>query len=440
MFIRTDASLWQKVEEQKTAVPSLYGAVDFRSLPERFTLAEDGERLPGLDHLETDILSDSALIETVAAYTLMGDRVGDAYAALMPRYGFRGLIDRLVTACEHGVAAVEDCPPELKAFIAEMEATPDWIDMALVEEGARIERNEFVHLVPFALRGAFLATFINRYSALPMTLTGNLTNSQAAKRVQETAAFFTLTVMPGALRREGPAFKAAAMVRLMHSMVRYNLLTREGAWDSRVYGIPIPQVDQMPAGQFGSVLIAAQALKQGRTHFNREERARIEIGRYRCFLLGLPKALLGETPREILRLMKARQSTLRASFDDATCGALIRGTLEADLPCDRTPAGLVDHRLERSFARAFFVSQFLNGDVARARQMGVSYTLLDRKLAAVAAVKIYSRLFLFDRLSRHPVTRTAADRYLVRRLDRLLHRYGRPEFATDGEAYRARRT
>ena len=42
------------------------------------------------------------------------------------------------------------------------------------------------------------------------------------------------------------AVMAAAMVRLMHSMVRFNLLHRGDHWDVKTYGIPIPQVDQMP--------------------------------------------------------------------------------------------------------------------------------------------------------------------------------------------------
>ncbi|MDI1326430.1 MAG: hypothetical protein PSV23_06485 [Brevundimonas sp.] len=41
-----------------------------------------------------------------------------------------------------------------------MEQTPDWVDMALVNEGARLERNQYAHLVPFVIRGAFLATFM----------------------------------------------------------------------------------------------------------------------------------------------------------------------------------------------------------------------------------------------------------------------------------------
>ncbi|MFX8246818.1 hypothetical protein ABTL56_20070, partial [Acinetobacter baumannii] len=69
----------------------------------------------------------------------------------------------------------------------------------------------------------------------------------AGRRIKETAVFFATSTLPGALRRFGPGFKAAAMVRLMHAMVRFNVLAR-GRWDQSVYGIPIPQVDQMPAG------------------------------------------------------------------------------------------------------------------------------------------------------------------------------------------------
>ncbi len=56
---------------------------------------------------------------------------------------------------------------------------------------------------PLAIRGAFLATFLNKYAALPMTMTGTLSDAAAAKRVFETASFFTATTMPGALDRYG---------------------------------------------------------------------------------------------------------------------------------------------------------------------------------------------------------------------------------------------
>jgi hypothetical protein len=433
---RTDAALWQAVERQATQVPQIYGTIDFATLPERFTLDPAGDGPLAMPALVTEVMADTALIEKVAAYTLMGDVVADAYAAHIPTFGFRRVVEMLAIACDKGLDAVPDAPPELATFLAAMGRRPDWLDMTLVDEGARIERNHYAHLVPFAIRGAFLATFMNSYSALPMALTGNLSDKLAARRVHETATYFTLTVMPSALERHGAAFKAAAMVRLMHSMVRFNVMRGEGLWDTAVFGVPIPQVDQMPAGQIGSFLIAFQALREGREHFTREERARIEIARYRCFLLGLPEELLGETPREIARLMLARQATLRVAFDDATCGALVRGTLSTELSRDPSLLGRIDSRLERSFAKAFFIRQFLRGDTARAKAIGVPYTLLDRTLALLAAGRIFSQLHLFTLLAGIPMLRETADRRLIAKLDRLLKRYGRAEFTSDADAYR----
>jgi hypothetical protein len=159
-----------KVASQKTLLPALYADIDFDRTPERFTddpaLAVVRDRRPmGVEVTQDDL-------DRVRAYTMLGDIVADAYAALMPQHGFRGLIAMLTKACDRGVEAVEGAPPELAAFIADMERKPDWLDMDLVREGARLDRNATAHLAPFAIRGAFVATFLNKYSALPMALTG----------------------------------------------------------------------------------------------------------------------------------------------------------------------------------------------------------------------------------------------------------------------------
>lgn len=155
-----------KVASQKTLLPALYGNVDFDAVPERFT--PDASRAVVRDRAPLGVTVTQDDLDRVQAYTMLGDIVADAYAALIPKYGFRRLIGMLTTACEHGVEAVADAPPELLAFIADMEATPDWVDMDLVREGARLDLNATAHLAPFAIRGAFVATFLNKYSALPM--------------------------------------------------------------------------------------------------------------------------------------------------------------------------------------------------------------------------------------------------------------------------------
>lgn len=428
----------RQVRDQATALPDLFGRFDFDRPPERWAAEAEAVselgRVKGIDRAA--YLGDADLVARIREYTMLGDRTGDAYAALMPKLGFQRSVAMLVEACDKGVEAVEDAPPELVALIREMEAKPDWVDMELVEEGAAYERNATANLAPFLIRGAFIATFLNKYSALPMALTGTLGHATAARRVKETATFFATTALPGALRRFGPGFKAAAMVRLMHSMVRVNVLSRPGMWDADTYGVPIPQLDQMPAGLIPIYFLSQDVLKSGRTSFNRLERGRVELARYRCFLLGLPEDLLADTPQEIVRIWRTRSATLRYEYDDPICGGLLRATMEAELSTDSSPAGRVKRRLERSVSRVFFVKAFLNGDTERADGVGVPVGRRDHLIYGATMLALAGRMTAYRVASRIPVLRHLADRRLVRRINRQLAGYGRAEFRSDAAHYR----
>ena len=422
-----------KVVSQKTLLPALYGGIDFDRDPERFT--RDASAAVVQDRAPHGVAVSDDDLERVRAYTMLGDVVADAYAALMPKYGFRKLISLLQDACDHGVEHVPDTPPELVAFIRAMEQTPDWLDMDMVRAGARLERNATAYLAPFAVRGAFIATFLNKYSALPMALTGTLSSETAAKRVNETATFFATTTLPGALERHGEGFKAAAMVRLMHSMVRFNAI-RSGRWDASVYGVPIPQVDQMPAGLIPVFLMAFKIIGEGRRTFTAEERARVEVSRYRCFLLGLPEDLLADTPEGVVRIMTTRNSTLRRGYDDSTCGELVRATLSAYLPPDQSFANRLHNSIERSFAKTFFLKEFLKGDRRRAAEMGVDITPRDQVIFVLGALGITSRMAAYKLAGQVPGLRDIADKVLVKRVRGLLKRYGHAEFTTDASKYK----
>ena len=307
--------------------------------------------------------------------------------------------------------------------------------MDLVEAGARAERIPMAVVTPFAIRGAFLATFLNKYAALPMTMTGTLSDEASAKRVFETASFFTATTLPGALDRHGKGFEAAAKVRLMHSMVRFHLLN-SGRWDVATYGIPIPQIDQMPAGTIGTFLMSARLLREGKTEFTHEQRATVELSRYRCFLLGLPQELLGETPQEIIDLLMARHVTLRDAYDDETCGSLVRGTMDADL-FDRSTFGEKLHSwLENGFSRFVLINSFLAGDSSRAEAMGITFSRTEKLAAALAAGAISARGAFYRVGLNVPGLSGWIDSRLNARLARLLDSYGHADFVTDPGRYR----
>lgn len=422
-----------RVAAQKTLLPELYGRIDFDRLPERWT--EDASQAIVKDRAPGGVAMTDHELELVRAYTMLGDVVADAYAALMPAIPFRRLIDMLQQACAHGVESVPDAPPELVAFIRDMERIPDWVDMDMVREGARLDLNATANISPFAIRGAFIATFLNKYSALPMAMTGTLSNQTAARRVRETAHFFACTVLPGALDRHGEGFKAAAMVRLMHSMVRVNVM-RSGRWDAEVYGMPIPQVDQMPAGLIPIFLLAFRMLREGRREFTPGERAQVELARYRCFLLGLPEDLLADTPEGIVRMMTARNTTLRESFDDEVCGSLIRATLSAYLPQDDSYASQLHDQVERRFAKLIFVQHFLGGDRSLAAKMGIPIGIDDVVIGGLVGVGIAAQVKAFEIAEQIPGVRDVASWFLAKRVEQQIAALGHARFTTDASKYR----
>ncbi len=434
------SELQAQVREQKTRIPSLYGDVDFNIVPERFAaLPEDRSLLPegyARKH-RARLLADEEQVQRSLAYTMLGDTVADAYAALMPKYGFKSLISMLSDACAKGLDAVPNPPQELVDFILSMERKPEWVDMDLVNEGARYSRNQMANLTPYAIRGAFIATFMNKYSGLPMALTGALSSETSVQRVKETASFFTTATLPGALERFGPGFKAAALVRLMHSMVRFNILKRSKKWDVNVYGIPIPQVDQMPAGTIPAFITAFNLVRQGRKQFNKRERAIVELNRYQSYLLGLPEDLLPDTPLEIVKTMTMYSATLRDGYDDETCGELVRSTMAGYLPQDRSMKSQIFDQLERSFSKVFFTRVFLAGyESSRATKMGVRPTWADY-LRFVAAGAIVSPRLLVHRIAEDiPLVRDISDKVLIRRIDDLLAEYGHAEYTTDPSRYK----
>jgi hypothetical protein len=271
-----------------------------------------------------------------------------------------------------------------------------------------------------------------------MALTGKLSSATAARRIFETATFFTVMTLPGAVERNGAGFKAAAMVRLMHSLVRFNILTRGLGWDVHKYGIPIPQVDQMPAGLIGANLAAQRTLRRGRKEFSRRDRARVELARYQCFLLGLPKELLGTTPQELLRIFAMRSATLRDSYNDATCGALMRATMQAQL-FDDSLRGKIFQWLEPSFAKLFCNRNFLPKNPARAQQIGIALAPLDYVRAGMAMLLILIQVVSYRIALLLPGLSKLADRSLVRKIKRLLAHYGHADFTTDADQYQPAR-
>lgn len=426
--------LAEQVAQQQVLRPDIYTRINFDEDPYRFTTDPNVKSgLPDWIAKREPYLANERLVELMRTATMLGDVVADSYAALLPTYGVRGLVEMLKQACREGIDAVPDAPDELRAFIADMEATPEWADPDYIELGAKHARISAAYLSPFIIRGAFIATFLNSFSALPMTITGALSGKRAAHRVNDTTSFFSVTTLPGALQRHGVGFQSAAMVRLMHSVVRYNVLVRSDEWDTSVYGMPLPQVDQMPAGLINMFIVSVLALRKGRTEFNEREKAMLAFTHFRNFLLGVPAELLPETPQGIVDVFFARAACLRDDFDDR-CRELVVSTMDAYLRPERTWFDRAADRVEKAWSKVFVLG-INGGDRAAAANMGVKVRVPDVVLVGLTAPFVLGRFIGGVVAGAYPAVRDRLDVHVTRVVEQRLVTYGHPEFTTDPDSY-----
>ena len=98
--------------------------------------------------------------------------------------------------------------------------------------------------------------------------------------------------------------------------------------------------------------------------------------------------------------------------------------MAAELPFGDDLVAKLQSRMERSFAKLFFVQNFSNNDRAAARRVGIDLKPLDYVVAVATALYLATQLHTYDLASRIPVVRELADRQLVHKLVQQLASYG----------------
>ena len=79
--------LTKKVASQAALIPAMYSRVNFSITPERFAIEPDAQTEidPKFAPQRPKLLANEEQVARIKAYTMMGDPVADAYAALMPK-------------------------------------------------------------------------------------------------------------------------------------------------------------------------------------------------------------------------------------------------------------------------------------------------------------------------------------------------------------------
>lgn len=419
---------------QREIAPEIYEKIDLDIQPERFRSTIDSKpggfmRAVAIKDLEK-FSKDPEEMELFRQLTLMGDPIADAFAAKFSEIGFaqaRGMLDK---ALDEGIDSVEDAPPELIRLIKDMEKIPEWLDWEKVDRFHAKARVFGAVTQEYVMRIAFMMTYMNGYQGLPMIMTGQLTGESAAGRMKETTSTFKMATLPGAMRRDGVAFKSAAKVRVMHAMVRMNLLKNKEKWDYEVYGVPIPQVDQMGAALGFNFLNSLMSLKRKKP-LNRNQMDGIEASRYLAYLLGMHDYFLSDQRGDIVKSWSMLGATLRDKYDERARD-LNKATLFAYTRTTKTPLDRFMHILDVYNTR-FLYSKVVGAE--KAEQMGVKSKPFDVVATMTLGLVLGSKMAALQSLRLLPGGKRWVNRWAINETRRQLNLAGEAEYKTDEAEY-----
>jgi len=182
----------------------------------------------------------------------LADAVVEASAALPRGHGF-ALFER---AAAGGITSVPEAPAPFRAFFAEAERVPAWVDPARLERG-RLLFLRYGALAGIVLGGRSLVLgYISPAGNKPLVLSGRL-EAQAPRRLAETGRFVQAISEPRGMVVGADGYQITLKVRYMHAQVR-RMIERSGRWNEAAWGRPINQHDMA-----GTTLLFSIALIDG---------------------------------------------------------------------------------------------------------------------------------------------------------------------------------
>jgi hypothetical protein len=249
------------------------------------------------------------------------DRVVESIEEMAPGVGWK-MFDE---ASAHGVAHVAGAPESFRAFFAEVERVPVWVDWATLDRGGEV-------LLRAGVLGGIvlgLKSLVTGYATpagnKPLVFSGRLAE-HAPRRLQETSRFVQATIRPGGLRPHADGYRITLKVRLIHAQVR-RLILRSGRWDAGAWGAPVNQHDQVGTLLLFSLLVLEGLRQLGMHVSSADADAYMHLWRYSGTLMGVDAELVPTTESDAFRLGELIAAT--QGEPDADSRLLTRALLEA---------------------------------------------------------------------------------------------------------------
>jgi hypothetical protein len=272
------------------------------------------------------------------------DAVTEAFATLPPGRGFALLSDALA----RGIDAVPEAPSPLRAFFAEVDRVPPWVDWGALDRGGEL----LLRAGAFGGMALGACSIVLGYASpagnKPLVLSGRL-QEQAARRLNETSRFVQAVCRPGGMRRGGDGFAITVKVRLMHAEVR-RMILRSDRWDEARWGAPINQHDMSATTLLFSLAVLEALRKLGLTIPRDEAEQYMSLWRYVGLLMGCDPELTPASEWQAWQLAELIKATQGAPDDDSR--ALTAALFESPLTAAKSSGQMRRARIERDVGRA----------------------------------------------------------------------------------------
>lgn len=165
---------------------------------------------------------------------LVGDSPADDLAKWVRGEGGGAAFRQFKKVLETGNLDQKGLAPPLRAFFDVVKQPPAWVDWGRLERGAQAGaisgQTGMRVLRDLGLMAGYQAKGINQ----TLLMTGTLERG-AARRVAETTKWWLDCITPGGLKPDAEGFKTTLRVRLIHAMVRQQLLDNP-EWDTSEWG------------------------------------------------------------------------------------------------------------------------------------------------------------------------------------------------------------
>ncbi|WP_456694743.1 oxygenase MpaB family protein [Aeromicrobium sp. P5_D10] len=267
-------------------------------IPSRFRAAEErgariGRVLRSVGRIDE---VDEELMGLIGRRFMQRDEVGAALATAIRDRG-DVTMRQFQQALVHGIENVKDAPPALRTFFAHVDAVPEWVDMDLVNEGARVYRTYGQNSADVLLQLSLIGGYRFGGPTDLLVATGGLAGGMTKRRLGETQKWGIALSEHDAMHRSGEGFQLTVHVRLMHAMVNQRFSTGD-RWDVDTWGLPINQSDQAATlGLFNAtLLLGVRAL--GVRVPRADSRAVMHLWKYVGWLMGVNEDWLFDSERE----------------------------------------------------------------------------------------------------------------------------------------------